>query len=358
MDYTYFFETQVNKNIEASDILNTKQLHNFLYILCYNINDTTKYPFLQFMMEKIPFCNNFIKEEFTLPFVLFNHYSNIEELVLNKVKISLKSVGCDDSKVTNEMYKGVFLDNTYSYKAYVLINISEIDISGLNLCRNSSIWFILPSEIMNTKNVCNIDIDEEVTDLFINMPHLGLLTNPKTEQTYIIPDTVYTGGEYKNVEFASVFGNIKSKEYDSCDKYYYFFRSFKDATKYGGWVRNGGIRKIDMDDNTNIYNSSGKLIVENDYGRYVNGGINRYALFIEGKMYLERGTEFLLNDKYIVENYQEPTIVICYSSVHDIRPDILVKNYEQFASLSFHSLNKGLLDDKYIEINNGKYMIL
>lgn len=358
MDYTYFFETQANKNIEASDILNTKQLHNFLYILCYNINDTTKYPFLQFMMEKIPFCNNFIKEEFTLPFVLFNNNSNLEELVLNKVKISLKSIGCDDSKVTNEMYGGVLLDNIYGYKAYALINISGIDISGLNLCRNSSIWFILPSEIINTKNVCNIDIDEEVTDLFINMPHLGLLTNPKTEQTYIIPDAVYTGGEYKNVEFASVFGNIKSKEYDSCDKYYYFFRSFKDATKYGGWIRNGGIKKIDIDDNVNIYNSSGKLLVENDYGLYVNGGINRYALFIEGKMYLERGTEFSLNDKYIVENYQEPTIVICYSSVHDIRPDILVKNYEQFASLSFHSLNKSLLDDKYIEINNGKYMIL
>ena len=33
MDYTYFFETQANKNIEASDILNTKQLHNFLYII-------------------------------------------------------------------------------------------------------------------------------------------------------------------------------------------------------------------------------------------------------------------------------------------------------------------------------------
>ena len=84
MDYTYFFETQVNKNIEASDILNTKQLHNFLYILCYNINDTTKYPFLQFMMEKIPYCNNIVKEQLTLPYIFIRDFSNnIENSILN-----------------------------------------------------------------------------------------------------------------------------------------------------------------------------------------------------------------------------------------------------------------------------------
>ncbi len=358
MEYTYFLESISNKNIESIDIFNNDCLHNFLYIICYHVTDTTKYPFLQFMMEKIPFCNNFIKEQFTLPFISFNNTTNIEEFVINKIKTYLKSAGCDDTKVTNEMYRGIVLHDNSSYKHYVLFNITGIDISGLSLRRNSPIWFGLPSEIINTKSICNIDIDEEVTDLFTNIPHLGLLSNPITSKTYIIPDVAYTGGENKKVEFSSVFGNIKSKEYDSCGEYYYFYKSFQDSVRYGGWTKKGGTQKIDITNKEQINNSSGRLVVENEYGRYINGGINRYALFIEGKLHIETGSEFLLNDNSIETSYQEPTITICYSDAHKSRPDILVKTYESFSSLSYHTLNKLLLDDSYIETNNSKYMIL
>jgi hypothetical protein len=356
--YTYFLESLSNNNIEAKDITNNDSLHNFLYILCYHVTDTTKYPFLQFMMEKIPFCNNFIKEQFTLPFVLFNNTTNIEEFVIDKVKTSLKSIGCDNTKVTSEMYKGIVVDETSGSRPYALVNITGLDISGLGLCRNSPIWFGLPSEIINTKSICNIDIDEEVTELFTNVPHLGLLSDPITSSTFILPDVAYTGGEYKNVEFSSVFGNIKSKEYDSCGEYYYFYKSFKDAIRYGGWTKNGGTQKIDKTDKEQTHNSSGRLVVDNEYGRYINGGINRHAVFIEGNIHIESGSEFLLTDNYIETSYPEPTINICYSGDHQIRPDILVKAYESFSSLSYHSLNKSVLDDSYIETNNNKYMIL
>jgi hypothetical protein len=355
--YTYFLESISNNNIEARDITNNDSFHNFLYILCYHVTDTTKYPFLQFMMEKIPFCNNFIKEQFTLPFVLFNDSTNIEEFVIDKVKTSLKNIGCDNTKITNEMYRGIVVDQSDVSRAYALVNITGIDISGLCLCRNSPIWFVLPSEIINTKSICNIDIDEEVTELFTNITHLGLLSDPVTSRTYILPDVAYTGGEFKSVEFSSVFGNIKSKEYDSCGEYYYFYKSFKDAIRYGGWTKNGGTQKIDKTDKEQTHNSSGRLVVDNEYGRYITGGINRHAVFIEGNIHIESGSEFLLNDNYIESSHPEPTINICYSGDHQTRPDILVKSYENFSSLSYHSLNKLVLDDSYIEINSNKYMI-
>jgi hypothetical protein len=355
MEYIYSPETNARKNIVSNEIFDTKQIYNFLHILCYHVTDTIKYPFLQFMLEKIPFCNNFIKEQFTIPFILFDNHTNIEEMVLKKVRETLKSIGCEDSCINNNMYKGIILED--ETKPYALVNITGIDIEGLNLWRNSSHWFALPSEIVNIKSICNIDIAEEVTELFIKAPNLGILTNPETLETYILPDAVYSGGEMKQVEFNSVFGNRKSKEYDLSGEYYYFFKSFKDAVRYGGWSKYGGTDKIDMENKTHTHNSGGRLIIENEYGRYINGGINRYALFIQDKMYMETSSKFILDDKSIELEYPEPTITICYSGIHEIRPDILVKRYEYFVSLSFHTLNKILLDDKYIEANKNKYMI-
>ena len=356
MDYTYLFENCVNKNIESKDIFNKNNNYNLLHILCYHVTNTAKYPFLQFMLEKIPFCNNFIKEEFILPFISFDDITNIEDIVIDKVNKSL--AGICSGTITKEMYKGIVLDDTSSYKQYALINITGIDLTGLKLCRNSPIWFVMPSEIINTKHICNIKIDEEVTELFTSIPTLGLLHDPITSRTYIIPDVAYTGDEYKKVEFNSVFGNVKSKEYDSCSPNYYFYKAFGDAVRYGGWTKNGGTREIDKTNKEHTHNSAGRLIVDNDYGRYINGGINRYALFIEGNLYLELESEFSLNDDIIDTKYPEPTLSIFSSNLEkEIRPDILVKNYENSASLSCHTLNKALLHEKYIA-TSCNYMIL
>jgi hypothetical protein len=106
-------------------------------------------------MEKIPYCNNFIKERFALPSIIYNDKSiNIKDIILDTVRKSLNSINCDGNKVTDSMYKGVIYDNIET--PYIVVNITGIDIYGLNLSRNSLIWFILPSEIVNTKEVCNI----------------------------------------------------------------------------------------------------------------------------------------------------------------------------------------------------------
>lgn len=357
MDYTYFFESKADNSISLEDIHINHDI-NIINILCYSINNDGKYPFLQFMMEKIPFCNNFIKEQFIFPYIMYTDTSqDIKSLTLNKIKTSLKEIGCSFDTVNETMYKGIIHDNKGI--PYILINITGIDINGLQLSRNTLTWFVLPSEIINTKEICNIDIDNDVTELFTNLPELSLLTNNETQKYFIIPDAVYTGSEFKDVEFNSIFGNRKTKEYNSCGKYHYFCRTFGNAVKYGGWNKYGGNNLIDKNNKLHTHSLSGeRLTIENDYGKYIHGGINRYALFNEGQLYIELTNEFSLTDDIIETIYPETTINICYSNLDYLKQDILVKEYDNFVSLSYHSLNKSILGDKYISENKNKYMIL
>lgn len=303
MDYIYFLEDIANKHFDRNE-LNT----NLLYILCYHIETQCKYPFLQFMMEKIPFCNNLIKEQFTLPHISINSNDNgksIKILALEKVKKCLHSIS---NNITDDMYKGIIWTNNVIIP-YICVNISNINISGLLLSRNSSYWFVLPSEIINTKEICNIEIDNDVTELFIQNPELGILTNPKTNSKYILPDAVYTGGEYKSVEFNSIFGNRKTKIYENCGEYYYFYRSFLGAVK--DVVKDGKFK----------------------------GGINRYVLFLEGELYIEFEKDFSLTDEEIEKMYPESCLIICYSNIYNPNPDILVKSYDNFLSISYHMID-------------------
>jgi len=344
MEYKYLLEEKANKNLEFDDIVNDKGVC-LLTIICYHIEYQHKYPFLQFMMEKIPFCNNIVKELITLPYVFMSDSSKkINKVVLEKVTSGLVLLGCDYNKVTEDMYKGIIFGKDFT--PYVLVNITGIDICGLNFQRQTTVWFALSTEIINTEKICNIDVDEYVSSLFMDFPDIGLLYNQSTKESYILPDAVYTGGEIKKAEFCSIFGNCKTKVYKNCGEYYYFYRSFNLAVKDGGWLKDGDSDKI-----------GDRKLVENNSMRYINGTINRYALFVEGKIYLESEKEFSLTDEIIENLYPEPCIIISYLGEHNIKPDMLVKNYNSFVCLSYHRLNKNLLDECYIESNKKEYMI-
>ncbi len=343
MEYKYLIEEKANIHLTFNDIVNNASVC-ILNIICYHIESQHKYPYLQFMMEKIPFCNNIVKEQLTFPYVFIrNNSDNIGEIVLKKVKLGLGVINCDYDKLTEQMYKGIIFDKNGI--PYALVNISGINISCINLTRQTTCWFVLPSEIINIKKICNIDIDCEITNLFTETPYLALLCD-KNNKPYIIPDAVYTGCEMKEAEFKAIFGNIKTKIYSSCGKYYFFYRSFSDAVKDGGWSKEEVPTKI-----------GGREIVEIDSNKYISGYINRYALFVEGKMCFEHEIEFGLTDDKIENQYPEPCIIICYIGNHNIKPDMLVKTNESFVSLSYHKLNKKSLDEYFVEKSKMNYMI-
>jgi hypothetical protein len=302
MNYTYFIESTVETKIETFDTLAAP----FLYILCYHITSEAKYPFIQFLVDKIPFCNNVIQEQFILPYIVSGGNSSqpVDKLALERIKLSLAQMNCETSKVTNEMYKGIFYDT--SNIAYALVNITGVDISALELGRNTTSWFILPSEIINNRSSCNIPVDESIVNLFTSIPQLGLLTNIETMLPFMLPDAVYTGSEYKRAQFQSIFGVSKRREWDHCESYYYFYNDINDT------ISSSECASMDA--------------------------INRYALFTEGKEYYN---ELPLTEDIIKHNYPEPCIIIgSKQQTGIVKPNVLVKEFCSFFPLSYHVLNK------------------
>jgi len=302
MNYTYFIEATVETKIEKFDTLKAP----FLHVLCYHVTTEAKYPFIQFLADKIPFCNNIIQEQFVLPYIISSGDSSqpVDTLVLERVKLGLEQMNCETNKVTNEMFKGIFYDT--SNIAYALVNITGVDISAIELGRNTSSWFVLPSEIINNRASCNVPIDESIVNLFTSMPQLGLLTNTETMLPYMLPDAVYTGSEYKRAQFQSIFGVSKRREWDQCEPYYYFYNDINDIISSSEWQS--------MD------------------------AINRYALFTEGKVYYN---DLPITEDIIKHNYPEPCIIIGSNQQTETRkPNVLVKEFCSFFPLAYHLLNK------------------
>jgi hypothetical protein len=251
-------------------------------------------------------------------------------------------LGCNTDVLDETSYKGIIFGE--NKVAYALVNISSIDINYMKIFRDSCAWFVLSNDIINTKQVCNIPIDESLVDLFTSVPELGLLFNNTRSEPYILPESVYSGGEYKEVEFNGIFGQTKQKVYN-CGPYFYFYRTFGNAVKHGGWSKDGV-----------THNNSGRLLVDNNnYLKFIQGGINRYALFTDDStLYTEENPETTLNEELLESDYPQSCIVIIHSNS---KPDILVKDHSIFFPLSYYGLNKRLLGEYYNIDDQEKYMI-
>jgi hypothetical protein len=339
MDYIYLPNNWANK-IDVNIV--NKFSNGKLFCICYHVTPNSKYPFVQIMLEKTLFCATSTNsdEQFILPSVqigIHRDTTNMVDAIINKINSYLKNLRCV-TNLTSEAYKGIFCDTFENM--YALIDVSSINIQCLYLTRLSTTWFALPTEIINIDTICNIPICEDLIDLFINMPELGALYNANTQEVYSLPDVVYSGSDYKKAEFQSLFGPSKDMIY------YQFYMSFSAAVKDGGWAK------------SSEYITNPELI-DNELkdGRYVKGGINRYALFIDHhEIYNDVNNrintlelEQMLDETYNIAN----CIIVNTNNV----PRILVKEYELFQPLSFHSLNKDILGEKYDSKIGNLYMI-
>ena len=292
MDYIYLTSQYCNPDTSILDIFSDLD-NGQLYYICYHITTNGKYPFVQIMLQ--------LKDElsFNLPTVTIesiNLDQDICDIILNKIKTDLKKLRCNTNLLIEANYKGIFSDNN---KSYALIDVSSVDITCLQLLRSSSIWFALPTEIININSICDIPISEEVVQLFTYvMPELGVLykTNELKEQ-YLLPDIVYTSSTtIKQAEFQTLFG--PSKE----EIYYHFNGSFSDMFK--------------------------DELLE---------AINRFALFIENPIIFD----LELDDIKDIDDIEDIVYEKCGSSSCIIIQSmniLLVKEYELFQPLSYHLL--------------------
>ena len=201
-----------------------------------------------------------------------------------------------------------------------------------------------------------------------------VLSNTNNE-IYEIPIVGYVGKEDSSVNFTYMFG--VSKNNMGVLGPYYYFTNYKTAIKQGGWSASNKAETK--------YN---KLITDNEFGRYIKGGIIRFALYISNAKYIEQSQDphnidvsdiktYIINNQE--HNYNDvevdanseismakisdydgkwaDTYDSCYLGNIDYSngvsminvPLIVLKEYEQQTAISFHHIDKRTLGDKWNE---------
>jgi len=208
-----------------------------VFILCYQICGDCEYPFLQFMMQRIPPQSGF-QEQLTLPWVEFELTEDentgitqdvVRTQVLHRVKAALDVLQCDSKMVRRSMYKGIVEARG---QTYAMVNLGPIRVYPLFLQRHSEFWVVLSSEIMNPGSVCNIAMDSEVVHLFHSIPELGTLLD-ETHHYFPVPDAVYYGSVSEaEAKISAVLGCDRQNLHSGpC---YSFYRAFGDAVHKEG----------------------------------------------------------------------------------------------------------------------------
>lgn len=325
--YKYLLE-DLTTDISLHDLSNVTHID----VVCYHIDSkSAKYPFLQFLVY-----NNVLENVLQLPSISdmvitdMDTSNDLVEVLIDKIKYALESLGCDSTSVDDTIYKKTLYSEDLD-TLFVFANISNIDISGIHFGERNRYWFVLPSEIINHGSTLGKSFTSSLITLFTEEVNMGLLYDAETNTNYMLPDVAYVGGEIKTVEFNSVFGNVAKQIYNNCGSYFYFHRDMQNAMRDGIWVN----PCHNFSDSKEL--RIGTRLIAKD-GKYLQGGINRYAVFVEGNIYLEKTSTCLLTDEMIANDYVEPCIIIGYCKENNVKHDLLVKQYENFVCISHHLL--------------------
>jgi len=339
-------------------------------ILCvYNINTSGKYPFLQFLLSN----NGF--NSFGLPVLpIYSSFNKNNLISYSNVFLSgiLQVVDFEDFSCK------IVFDGCYEYSnnLYVFIDISQFEINMCDIYSHAPFWFALSDEIINHREICNMLINVDTVMFFLKNKSINYIYDDKNE-AYEIPIVGYVGkSTSEKLKFVSTFGE-SAKNKSAILGPYYYFTDFNHAIRQGGWSQNYKPEYM-----------YGKLITDNDNGRYLKGGIVRFALFGGKTKYIENMPNDPTDESEIKkQRLQEPNlnhnheILTLRISDHDglwaneydsvylsnielddgsllqEAPILVIKDYNQQIPLSYHYIDKSKLHDKF-NPNENNYGII
>jgi len=329
-------------------------------ILCaYKIDTNGKYPFLQFLLTD----NGLSK--LSLPSLLIYTSFNKNNLI-SYSKVFLSGIL---QVLDFESFNSVIeFDGFYEFGSnlYLFYDVTKCNIELDDTYSSSQLRFALTDEILNHRKICNIEIAAETTNFFLKNDSINYLYD-KNNEAYEIPIVGFVGKSTpKQLNFTNIFGE-SSKDKMAILGPYYYFTNFFNAIRQGGWSTNYK--------QESMFN---KLITDNEKGRYIKGGIVRFALFPGQTKYIENTPKdqiddseikkFMLEDKNNDRRYEIQTLRICdhdgiwandYDSVYlgNIElddgslvrdtPMLVMKDHNQQIPLSHHYINKEKLGDKF-----------
>lgn len=309
-------------------------------IFAYTINNEKKHPFQQILLTK-----SVINSELILPKIpLFNNFNKNE--LIDYVKVCLFGfLSLEDYETFNDLtkFEGFYEDNN---NLYLFFDLTKNEIQLYDIYSNSSIWFGLIDEIVNHKNICNMIINESVTQFFQENQDFCFLVDDKDE-IYELPVVSFISSSEKKINYNYVFGQIKEDKNKILGPYYYF------------------------KDYYNAFEEGGSLITDN-----TKMGLVRFAIFAGNVKYIENYPndpvdeseikKQRLKDPNLEQNIERLTMRISdhdgkwadkYDSVYlgNVELDngsylnkqmIVVKEYSQEMALSYHFINKNTLKGK------------
>jgi hypothetical protein len=366
---TFFYDALKFLIQDENEILSILQ-ENYekLFLVPYKINLDGPEPFNTILLWNNIKDNNLVFPELNIDFLGIKNISDYN-LFTSIIKCYLFSLNIHDNYENFEKncnFKGVYL---YNNSIYVFIDFTKLDIDVSLIYRDSLSWFVLMDEIVNKKNVCNLNIGKEVTNFFLNNPMFLYFKNSNYEPIEI-PTVVYSGTHEKLLPFNYLFGKSKDDSNSLLGSNYYF-TDFTNAVRKGGWSNN--------------YDSEfrhGVELTDKDSGKYKKGGIIRYAIFLGNCLIKENIPNDKIDESDIkkmnLDNYYEKltlrisdhdsTWVSSYDSVFlgeielddgqlfQESPMYVIKDFANQIPLSYHIINKIFLKEKFCK--NDNYHIL
>lgn len=313
-------------------------------VLCiYSINNQGKLPFLEFGMTKNTSRFLIDNESLSMPSFIYDYeldiFNQSKNILNNLFYLELNN---NKFEKINYDYKGYLLDDN---KLYLFVDCSELNNQIRQVNRNTNLWFLLADEIINHKKSCNFQINKEAIDFFIKNINFIFL-NDEENKEYEIPTVSYVGKPLHNLEFTAVFG--QSKLYinnESSYGPYYYFTDYNTSIRQGGWTKDYK-PEIKYD----------KLITERNNGKYLKGGIIKFAIFL-GKTKIIEETEECLNSNWI-EKYDSLYINTKNNKLNDENyPMWILKDYNQQVSLSYNYIDRRTLGNIW-DSNNENYYVM
>jgi hypothetical protein len=328
----YYNYTSIQNLSIPNDNDNINMYEN-VNICCYEINNDGKHPFLKFLLKKhnyfqnlsfhkIPLSNNIIITEWIQYIKLY-----LCELLLLE----------DFKKFNKDMEINGFYE--YNSELFLFIDVTSCKLIVDDIYHDSNLWFVLADEILNNKHVCNIKIDSFVFRFFSNNYQFCVLQNENNE-IYETPMVGYVSKPESKLNFTYIFG-VTANDKSAILGPYYYFTDYNNAMKQCcklnekkcGIVRfalfTGTTKYIENFPNDDIDNSEIKKERLND--DELDKSIEQLTIRIsdhDGKWTESSDSCYL--GRMVLDN----------GAVLEETPLIVLKDYNQQVSLSYHYINK------------------
>ena len=331
-DYYYYPIENLNKNF--TNIRGNKIVH----ICLYSVTLGDYKPFIQYLLYKHQTSDNIL----SFPFFSFKG-GDLESQCNEKIK-----------GITTEDYiiKGM---ESHGKDIYVIVSLPDNSCNLQHLKEKSKWWFTLLYEIINERKVLYFPIHTSVTDLFYYNSDLLYIVDEKNVP-YETPLALYNGQHANKTNFIATFGISKYSPMASMGPYYYF-ATYDLACKFANWSYN--FKPLVLDD---------ILLTDNDFGRYKEGGIVRFAIFT-GKVLVFLNREWDPKDTSLLadhRNDKEKRLLridgswtknydtACVSEItysdgekNQTGAKYCIKNYYQQVPLSYHFIDKKSVPEMY-----------